>query len=506
MQEQPPGTYHYAREKVRVGKVPLNTKIYQGLGALADTYKNFAFNTFLLFFYNQVLGIPAFYASIALMLALVVDAVSDPFVGAWSDGLKTNLGRRHPLMYASAIPLGLSLYFLFVPPAGLGETGLFIWLVALAIAVRLSMTLFQVPWNALFAEFSDDYAERSTIVTFRYLIGWIGGVTFVWCTWTFIFPSTPEYTPGHLNPDAYPVFAASAALLVTAAIFLTTWLTRDQIPYLLQPKDESDFSPKSALRDTILALRNRNFVILFICLLMTSALGGTISAFEIYLNTYFWDLAPEELRWFTLTIFGAMAAFIITPFLQQRYDKKNMLIVGLVFLLVNGIALILLRFADLLPDNGDPLLLYILIGNEIIRVGAVTIVAIMYVSMIADTLDQQELDTGRRQEGVFAAALSFAGKATSGLGIMISGAILDYGLTFPRGVTPEDLSAHTIFNLGLWAGVLIPLLYVIPFYLLNLYSLTREKHAEIQAGLSELRAVATPDAPAGPDVRSPSSS
>ena len=123
-------------------------------------------------------------------------------------------------------------------------------------------------------------------------------------------------------------------------------------------------------------------------------------------------LAPEELRWFALAIFGSMAAFVFIPLLQERFDKKHLLIAAMVFLLINGILLVSLRLIDVLPQNGDPLLLYILVGNEIIRIAAATVVGIMFVSMIADTLDKQELETDRRQEGVFGSALSFAGKAT----------------------------------------------------------------------------------------------
>ncbi len=78
----------------RLGRVSLRTKLLQGVGALPDTYKNFAFNTFLLFFYNQVLGYPATLASAALGIALCFDAVSDPMVGSYSDNLRSRLGRR----------------------------------------------------------------------------------------------------------------------------------------------------------------------------------------------------------------------------------------------------------------------------------------------------------------------------------------------------------------------------------------------------------------------------
>jgi GPH family glycoside/pentoside/hexuronide:cation symporter len=477
----------YRRAQRRGGRLPLSTKIYQGIGALPDTYKNFAFGTFLLFFYNQVLGMPAALASAAIMVALVIDAVTDPVVGSWSDNLITRLGRRHPLMYAAALPLGVCLYLVFSPPAGLDEMGHFFWLLTFAVGVRIAMTFFQVPWSALFAEFSDDYAERSQIVTFRYLCAWIGGVAFTWCTWTFIFPSSPQYTPGHLDPEGYRLFAPIVALLVAAAALLTTQLTRREIPFLLQPVTATRFGPRRAFTDVALAMRNRDFVVLFLAILLASVLGGTAGALEIYLNTYFWGLRPEELRWFVLTIFGSMTAFALVPALQARFDKKRMLVGCLFFLLLNGMAMYSLRFLDVLPDNGDPWLLRILIANEMIRIAAATVAGIMFVSMIADSLDAQELDTGRRQEGVFAAALSFAGKATSGVGILVGGLVLDYVLAFPRGASPAEVDPGLVRSLGLIAGIALPLLYVFPFWLVTRYSLDRARHAEIQRALEARR-------------------
>ena len=208
---------NYRRLKVRVGKLPLSVKFFQGIGALPDTYMNFAFNTFLLFFYNQVLRMPAVLASVAITIALVIDAFVDPMVGSYSDNLQSRLGRRHPLMYAAAVPLGVALYLAFSPPAGASNSLLFVWLTLTLIATRVAMTYFLIPWSALYAELSDDYAERTAIVTFRYLVGWIGGVTLAFCTWSFIFPSTPQFTPGHLNPHGYQLLAPIVALLVTAA-------------------------------------------------------------------------------------------------------------------------------------------------------------------------------------------------------------------------------------------------------------------------------------------------
>jgi GPH family glycoside/pentoside/hexuronide:cation symporter len=479
-----PPTYH--REHVRAGPLSISTQIYQGLGALPDTYKNFAFGSLLLFYYNQVLGLPAARASFALMLALVIDAIADPLVGSLSDNFQSRLGRRHPFMYASALPLGTALTLTFLPPARLSQDGLFAWLLACTIATRVAMTFFLVPWSALYAELTDDYAERSTVVMWRYLVGWTGGVAFAFAVFTFVFPSSPEYTPGHLNPRAYATFAPLLGGLVAAAVLLTTHLTVREIPYLLQPVPVGA-RPRFAsfVSELGLAARNRDFLLLVAGILVSAAIAGTGGALDIYMTTYFWGLRPEELRWFGMTIVGAVAAFALVPVLQARIEKHHLLAVCALFNLVNGFIVVGLRFAGALPENGDPLLLPILIVNSIVRVAADTLIGVMFASMVADTLDAQELAAGRRQEGLFAGALSFAAKATSGFGVMIGGLLLEYVIAMPMGAKPATLDAAVIRRIGIVAGFCLPLFYLLPISGIRFYRITRARHAAIRAKLAE---------------------
>lgn len=480
----------YVRARTRAGPLPLSTRLFQAVGALPDTWKNFAFNTFLLFYYNQVLGLTASLASAAIMIALIIDAITDPLVGSWSDSFRSRLGRRHPFMYASALPLGVSLYLAFAPPAGLSETGLFMWLTAFAVLVRTAMTFFVVPWNALFAEFSEDYVERTTVVTYRYVIGWLGAVTFTFLTWTLIFPSSPEFTPGHLNPEAYDIFAPVIGIAVALAALLTTHLTRREVPYLLQPEHVQPFSPLGAVREVLLALHNQSFLWVFLAILIGGAITGITTALTIYLQTYFWGLTPEDLRWYVLAAFGAAVAFGLIGPLQRRYDKKAILLTCLSLNLLDGILMVNLRLVDVVPANGAPLLLPLLVANATVSACLGTITGIIGASMIADTLDEQELDTGRRQEGVFSAALSFSGKVTSGIGVFAGGLILQYVINFPRDARPTHLEPELVFQLGLVAGVIVPLFHIIPILLIRRYDLTRERYAGLRAALESRRAAA----------------
>jgi len=123
-----------------------------GLGQMAEGLKNGSFEVYIFFYYTSVLGLSGTLAGLATFLALFVDAVSDPVVGSLSDQTRGRFGRRHPWLYFSPIPLAVLFVLLFRPPAGLGETGLFLWLLGFAVLTRFAITLFHVPHMALGAD------------------------------------------------------------------------------------------------------------------------------------------------------------------------------------------------------------------------------------------------------------------------------------------------------------------------------------------------------------------
>ena len=113
-------------------RVPILTKLAYGFGAIAYGVKNNGFDFFLLLFYSQILGVDAELVGLALLIALVFDAFSDPFVGYLSDNTRSRWGRRHPWMYFSAIPVSVAYFFLWSPPETLTNNELFFYLVGLS--------------------------------------------------------------------------------------------------------------------------------------------------------------------------------------------------------------------------------------------------------------------------------------------------------------------------------------------------------------------------------------
>ena len=163
-----------AEQEVKAQGASLNTMFTYGIGTIAIGIKNSLLGTFLLLYFNQVLGLPAVLVASALAVALVVDAFSDPIVGIWSDRVRSRWGRRHPFIYAAIIPFTLSYYFILQNPGSIStgeitESELFVRLLVLLIIMRLSMTFYEVPRGALQPELTKDYLAGSEVLEWHQL-------------------------------------------------------------------------------------------------------------------------------------------------------------------------------------------------------------------------------------------------------------------------------------------------------------------------------------------------
>ena len=468
------------------GKVPPDVKAFYALGASAESIIGVAFNAFNFFFYTNLLGLSGTLAGLAITIGLIFDAITDPLVGSLSDRWRSKLGRRHPFMFASPIPVMICLFLLYSPPEALGDTGLFLWLTTLVVSMRSSMTLFHVPHLAMGAELSSDFTERTRVMAMNTLFGFMAGGAAYFVGYSYFFASTPEFSNGLLNSAAYPVFATSAAFLGGAVMLTSALFTLKLVRQLPQPPaDIPRLTPMEFLRDARDALANRNYLFLLIGYVLLSATLGTRETISLHVNTYFWELVPSQIRFFALSLMiGPIVGFLVTARLHERYDKKPTIIAGVFLLCTFAAAPVVLRVIGLFPSNGSAALFPTLIVFAVLALTAGVILLISVMSALADIADEHELATGRRQEGIFYASRSFFAKASSGLGHLIAGIALDL-IHFPQGSEPGTVDPDVIFNLGVVDGpiAVIPGLIAVFFYLQ--YGLTRDRHAEIQRELRE---------------------
>ena len=436
-------------------RLSLSVKLAFGIGQAAEGLKNTAFATFLLFYYNQVLGLSGTLAGIAVGLAVIVDAVTDPLAGSLSDHWRSPRGRRHPFMYASMVPLAIAFYFLFNPLVT-SEWALFLWLVVFTNLTRTAMSLYHVPHIALGAEMTDDYDTRSELVGYRYLFSNVGTLFVFAAGFGFFFVPTAEFDNGQLNAAAYPPFALLLAVLMVVTIFWSAWGTRSVIPWLPQPPAAPRLGVVQVLwrivTDLSASIASRNFRWMFAGVLVVFIMVGVNTALDLYVFTYFWELDRAQI--FTVIIaypVGVMVgSFFSTRFFARFGKKAGLLFGGLSWPLWQTVPIVL-RLLGWFPENGDDLLIPLLVSIKLIQ-GACTVQAnVAFGSMVADVIDEYEYNTGKRQEGIFFAASSFSAKATSGVGNIVAGFALDL-IAWPRGPhirSAADIPPETLVNLGL---------------------------------------------------------
>jgi Na+/melibiose symporter-like transporter len=473
--------------RIRVG-----TKLAFGIGQLAEGIKNYGLSTFLLLYYNQVLGMSGSLAGLAIFVALLFDAVSDPVAGSVSDNWSSRWGRRHPFMYASALPLALGFYLLFAPPEGLGGIALFAWLTLFLVITRGAMTLYHVPHLALGAELSDDYEERTSIVAWRTVFGVLGQMVMVIVAFSFFFVDTPERA-GTLVAAAYPPFALTCGVLMAGTVWWSALGTHDQIPYL---KPAAVTPARLSLRGVLLrvfrdlaeAIGNASFRWLFAGVLIVFVMVGVQSALNLYMGNYFWELRSDELRWLTLaTPVGFLLGAPFTRALNRRFDKKPSLVAGTAWYAVFQLSPPVLRLLGLFPGNDHALLVPLLVGMSVAGGVGVVQAIVSAGSMMADIADEHELQTHRRQEGIFFGALAFSGKGASGLGNLVGGVGIDL-IAFPIGAVPGEVDPAVLVRLGLLYGPVVMGFAAAAIWCYVHCGLTRDRHREVLAELARRRA------------------
>jgi Na+/melibiose symporter-like transporter len=470
-------------------RIPLSTKLYYGSGSISEGTYNVAFNTFLLFYYNQVLGLSGTLSGAAIFIALCVDAITDPLMGSISDNFHSGLGRRHPFMYASALPMAICFYLLFNPP-GLGEIGLFLWLTFFAIGVRVSMTLYSIPSNSMVAEMTTHYVERTSLVAHRFLFGWLGALALAQIGYLHYFAPSQDYSDGRLDPTAYGAFALVCALVICSSILICSAGTHRLIPTLGRPPEPTPLTARRFIAELRGVLSNRSYLMLLIAALFAAAANGFNEVVGLYMNTYFWGFSTSEIAVLIAgLVLSVILAFAITPALTTRFDKKKVALAFASFGVSLGPLPVFLRLLGWMPENGDPMLLPIILIHSVLLVTGVIAIGILIASMIADTIDEAELSTGKRQEGMFVSAVTFSAKATSGVGGFFAGLALDL-IHFPTQAQLGSVPPEKVFKLGLAVGPGLLLFYLLMLYFISRYRITRERHAEILLELERRRGAA----------------
>ncbi|MBB4613300.1 MFS transporter [Novosphingobium taihuense] len=462
------------------GKVPTRLALANGLGSVAYGVKDNGFATFLLLFYNQVLGMDARLVSLALLIALVFDGLIDPIVGHFSDRTRTAWGRRLPFLYLAPIPLALAWVFLWSP---IGKPS-FVMLLVSAIMVRALVAMCEVPSAALVAEISRDYDERTRLTRFRFLFSWGGGLLMLLLAYGVFLPNAMLAREGYRNFGLF-----GAALMVTCVLVSAIGQHRAVAGWPPE-RASSGKSALASLGEIRESFSHPACLIVMAGIAAALTAQGLTFALSNYLYLYVWKFTPTALQAFPFLLFASVVgASLLVGRAQLRWGKAGTVMrmapLGMVF----WAGPLLLRWLGLWAPDGSTASLAgmfacTLLSNTFTVTGTMTLW-----SMVADVVEASEEQTGRRSEGTLSAGAFLASKCAGGLGVFCTGLLLSFAGLEPN-TAPDSVAPEVTYRLSLAYVASIAVLAALTAFVVRRFPIDRATH---QARLARLDQVAKTD-------------
>lgn len=468
-----------SENKSTTGRVSWKELIAYGQGGACYNVLGNAVNTFAMYVLNIGLGIAPTLVGTALAVPRLYDAVTDPVMGNISDRFRSRFGRRRPFILGGAIASGLCFFLLWQIPRSWAGSSLYFWaFIVLSLLYYTSVTVFTVPFLALGYELTENVKERTRVMAAFQIAASFSGVALIWLlpvTQWSIFSDTVE---------GMRWVAAPLGLMMAFSGLIVFRFCREHGRHVPAVGSAENASEKPAfLQSVTAALRNGPFMIL--CGVVVSMLLGIMSVMSLtpYIIIYYLKggelsqgsvlIAANGTVW---TVTGIIMVPLIT-WISGRLGKKRTLLFCL------GAALFgnLLKWPLYSPEHAWT----VMIPQFFVSLAFAALWTLVN-SMVADSCDYSEYQSGKRVEGMLGGIYGWLVKLGSALAFFLAGLVLD-GIGFDKALgaaqPAEVIRSMRLLEMGLPAAA-----YIGAILLLLFYPLSEQKMAALQQELSKRRA------------------
>lgn len=459
-------------------KIPMGQKVAFGLGMLANQMFPAVMGIFMVVLV-QDLGFPGWMWGVIFFLPRVFDSITDPIMGFISDNTKSRWGRRRQYVFIGAIVMGISFIVLWQLYRENSITYNFTYFLCWSFVFYLGLTIFSVPYVAMGYEMSDDFHERTSLMA---VSQWIGQWAWVIAPWFWVIMYDPDWFPSaDVATRTLATWVGIIFMLfaMVPAIFVKSESTLDENYSPLNLKNAGKSLTKIAIGFKE-ALQLKPFRKMCIATFLIFNSFNTVATFTFFIIVYYLFAGDTSASGIWPTLFGSVGALMTTFFvipivalLSKNFGKKR------AFLISQGISILgyVLLWFLLIP--GKPYMF--LFALPFFAFGIGSLFTIM-MSMTADVMDLDELNSGKRREGIFGAIYWWMVKFGFAIAGLASGAILSLiGFKASANVqTDEALLGLRLFFSGL------PILATsIAMYIMKDYDITEEKANAISNKLKE---------------------
>ena len=431
----------------------IKEKVGYACGDVASNFYWRVFDVFLFIFYTDVFGLSAATVGTMMLVTRLIDAFSDPIMGAVADRTITKWGRFRPYLLWGIIPIVAAGILTFTVP-DLDDSGKVIWAYATYIFMMLAYTFINVPYGALLGVVTHDTQQRTTLTSFRFIGAFSGGSLVAYLTPELVawFGQGDEATGWQLTMMLYGCIAA-------ALFTITFFSTKERI----SPPENQQTPVLLDIRDL---LSNKPWIVLFslaLIIMMTISLRGSTGTFyfKYYVNRE--DLIGSfSMAYMIALAIGAAS----TPLLTKLMDKRKLLMV------LMSIVAALSAIFYVVPKDNIALMFVLQIAIGL----ALGPKSPLVFSMYADTADYSFWRTGRRATAMIFSAAAFAQK----LGGALAGAMIGWLLSSMGYVANQAQSGASENGIVLLMTLIPAIFAALAVPLLALYPLSNQQLEHIQ--------------------------
>ena len=380
-------------ESARQVRLKWSEKLGFGVGDLGFNLYWTTIASFLAAFYTDVFGISAAAAGTMLFVTKIVDAFTDPMMGAVADRTRTRFGKFRPYLLFAGLPMAAAAVLTFTTP-DLGDGGKLIWAYATYTLMMMLYTVLSTPYSALSGVMTASSQERTTLISARFFFAFTGGALVN----KFTLPLVDYFGAG----NAVKGWQSTMLLygVVAALIFAITFLTTKE---RIVPPAGQQSNPVDDIKDLF---RNRPWLILF-ALAMIIMMTITMRGGSAYYYFYYYVERPELLpNYLLLQMLAYAAGAVMAPVMTRYVDKAKLL---MLLMTIVGVLSIVFYFV---PKD----MIWAMFTLNILISLALGPKSPLTWSMYADTADYNEWLNGRRATAMTFSAATFSQKLGGSLG------------------------------------------------------------------------------------------
>lgn len=459
-------------------RVPVSQKIGFGLGSFLDMWGHWLYQSMVFHVFNVFLGVAPGLISTALGLKIAVDAVSDALFGWLSDNTRTRWGRRRPYILVGGVLSGIGLPLMFAVGRGWSDTEYFVFMLVSTCLYVPVMSCFNMPWNSLGAEMTPDYHERTRVMSVKNAIQKIPELAmFVAAQFTTLAIFNDASGKPDILLGAQVYTSILGGIMVVVSIFIFS-LTRERYYEAVVSRSTQRVPFKDTLYRT---LKNRPFRPMLGTMLAYNMATAMVGLLGYYATVYYvcGGNVVEATKWNSLMgVAGLVCGLLGISFagaVARRHGKRH----ALMTVLVLGIFAFI---GDWFFYNPQLPWLQLLASGGVAFIGAGFWT--IYGSAMADVIDHDELSSGQRREGSFAACGSWISKVGLALGNSASGWVLMF-TGFDAKLPAQSDEAIFLIRVFLSGVPICGLL--IALFIVSRYFLTEQRMHEIRAALEARR-------------------